>query len=145
MKNTKLKKRKKIDEIYKESNQLEKEYWNRLKEFKYKKYKQPVVIAERNLTNFTYKERYLNFLKSDFWKTEREKILRRFNYRCVICSSTENLNVHHISYEDLYCRRPANSNNVVLICREHHDKFHKMYNVKNNMISEWNEFLKFNR
>lgn len=140
----KTNRKKQIDNIYKQTNQLEKEYWKRIKSYKKSKYKQPKVISERNLTNLSYKEKYINFLKSPFWKIEREKILKRFNYKCVLCFSTDNLNIHHISYEDLYCRKPASSQNVVLVCRYHHEQFHKLYKVKNNMIKEWEAFVKLN-
>lgn len=48
-----------------------------------------------------YKERYHEYLNSPEWKAKRQAILKRDGNKCVISGCTTNLNVHHITYDNI--------------------------------------------
>lgn len=67
------------------------------------------------------------------WRTKKEIILQRDNYKCQICNSNQNLEVHHINYKDdngnnvygMPWRSP--NRNLVTLCSCCHQKFDKEY------------------
>lgn len=89
----------------------------------------------------TFKEKYHNFLNSSFWKAKRKKILNKHPF-CCICGSKFNLQVHHIWYDKLFSNLISIINKrVVVVCKQHHELFHKKYELKGDMRQEWKEFL----
>lgn len=45
------------------------------------------------------KEEYQEYLQSDHWLKTREERKKIDNYCCALCGSSENINVHHLSYD----------------------------------------------
>jgi len=45
------------------------------------------------------KHEYEIYLQSKEWETFRFKILRFWNFRCALCDSPDNVQVHHRNYE----------------------------------------------
>jgi BarA-like signal transduction histidine kinase len=41
---------------------------------------------------------YAEYLKTETWKTIRRLALESANYKCQLCNSSKNLNVHHRKY-----------------------------------------------
>jgi hypothetical protein len=64
---------------------------------------------------------YQEYLESDWWKERRLRTLKLDRYRCRLCGSAENLNVHHRSYENLGAEPDCD---VITLCRDCHAKFH---------------------
>jgi hypothetical protein len=60
---------------------------------------------------------YQAYLKSEYWKQRRYATLERANFRCELCSETDNLNVHHLTYERLGNESP---DDLMVICGGHH-------------------------
>ena len=106
------------------------------------KYHQPIVLSTTVISEPTFKEQYNNFLRSDFWKKQRNQIIKYWS-NCCICHSKENLNVHHISYENVFANKFASdySDDYVIVCRYHHELFHKEHGVKKIMKNEWKQFF----
>lgn len=46
-------------------------------------------------------DKYKVYLLSDKWKTIKNKILAKYNNRCVFCGSDNKLQVHHLSYKHI--------------------------------------------
>ena len=68
--------------------------------------------------------RYKNFLKSDYWKEVKQVVLERDNYQCCHCGATENLAIHHKTYE--HHRDELNHlDDLVSLCRSCHMKEHR--------------------
>jgi len=64
---------------------------------------------------------YVDYLKTDHWKSVRQIALQRAGYKCVLCGSTQNLDVHHNDY----CRRGFElETDVTVVCRKCHEIFH---------------------
>jgi hypothetical protein len=66
---------------------------------------------------------YVDFLRSHHWKIVREYVLYKNNYQCILCTSTENLNVHHRTYEHRGCEH-KHILDLVVLCNSCHAKFH---------------------
>jgi len=79
-------------------------------------------IKEEKLVKFKTKKK--NYLESDAWQNIRKKILNRDNNKCVVCGTSSNLDIHHITYE-----RVGNEDvdDLVTVCRKHHNEIHKKY------------------
>lgn len=67
------------------------------------------------------KQYYRNhYLKSDYWRLKRERILERDNHKCRFCKS-EGSDVHHISYRNLMREK---WHELITLCRSCHEKCH---------------------
>ena len=69
------------------------------------------------------------FRESDMWKTIAGLVKCEAGYKCSLCGSTERLEAHHNTYENhgyewLYWRH-----DLVCLCRECHERFHKNHPV----------------
>lgn len=65
---------------------------------------------------------YKDYLQTSFWQLIREWIIEKRGAKCQICNSTENINVHHRSYENLGDEREED---LVVLCQSCHEIFHK--------------------
>lgn len=69
------------------------------------------------------------------WRAKREEILKLDNYKCVICGSTDELQVHHRQYhfvERLGVKKmPWDYDNIYLItlCKKCHERGHNRYDI----------------
>lgn len=78
-----------------------------------------------------YNGKYVNMMRH---------VMKRDNYKCVICESKSNLNVHHLnSYADFPNERYDDSNCVTL-CEDCHKKFHFIYGKKHNTKEQFEEW-----
>ena len=64
---------------------------------------------------------YRGYLNSNKWKELREQKLKETGGTCQICCGTENLNVHHRTYERI---GDENLSDLTVLCRTGHTKFH---------------------
>ncbi len=65
---------------------------------------------------------YDDYLNTEHWQSVRQKALERDGHRCRVCNSTEQLNVHHRSYERRGFEEPED---VTTLCKECHQTFHE--------------------
>lgn len=73
-------------------------------------------------TKSLYKEQYGLYLQSDEWRDKRGAILERDNYQCRICGDTNNLEVHHLTYDRVY---NESDYDLVTVCADCHEIIHK--------------------
>ena len=67
---------------------------------------------------------YSEYLKSPAWKTRRTERAEIDGWKCAICGSDENLNVHHLTYKNI-----GNENvqtDLVTLCRKCHASLHRI-------------------
>ena len=64
---------------------------------------------------------YDEYLASEHWQKTRLRGLKQADYRCALCNSAENLDVHHKTYERLWQELPSD---LTVLCRECHGKYH---------------------
>lgn len=59
---------------------------------------------------------YREYLQSDEWKEKRDR-RRTIDGKCAICGSKIDLNVHHLTYENVPNEKTSD---LVTLCRKHH-------------------------
>lgn len=79
---------------------------------------------------------YVSQLKTEEWKIKRNLILKRDQFKCKNCGSSENLHIHHKVYEKGLKAWEAKNENLITLCSECHAKEHdkkpisSFYNTK---------------
>ncbi len=66
---------------------------------------------------------YQTYLNSNEWQETRQRIFKRDNFRCVKCGESKNLQVHHITYENLGEEKDAD---LVTLCDKCHKSTHDL-------------------
>lgn len=70
-------------------------------------------------------------MNSDEWKARRQEKLKSSGFKCELCGSAINLNVHHITYEHLGYEPDED---LLVVCQPCHEKLHKE-DLKNEQTS----------
>jgi hypothetical protein len=103
--------------------------------------------AERGAKNWNYKggitPENKNIRKGIELRLWREAVFARDNWTCQKCGKRgEDLQAHHIlNFADFPELRTSIENGITL-CKNCHDRFHKIYSKKNNTKEQLEEFLK---
>jgi 5-methylcytosine-specific restriction endonuclease McrA len=66
---------------------------------------------------------YEKYIHSTQWKLMREWLFHFRGKKCEQCNKTNNLNVHHLTYDHLYHEKPTD---LIILCRECHKKAHNL-------------------
>ena len=82
------------------------------------------------------KDNYREYLRSDHWKQVRNQQLEKYDNRCAVCGSRDNLHVHHIDYSNL--GREGNPDLIVL-CESCHRTIHGFQGYKFKTTDEMTE------
>lgn len=61
---------------------------------------------------------YLNYIQSDKWYAKRAKIIEKRGYVCESCSSTHQLQLHHLTYDRLGHELDED---LLLLCKACHE------------------------
>lgn len=84
--------------------------------------------------------------KNRSFRQIRTKVKKRDNYRCVRCTSKDDLTLHHIQkVED---GGDNSANNLMLICAICHQKWHSLqdiFGLPNNYVHHWIENKKIGK
>lgn len=65
---------------------------------------------------------YTAYLVSDTWYRKRKEAMQRDGWKCQICESKKDLQVHHMSYEHL--GEDEEINDLITLCRSCHEEVH---------------------
>lgn len=93
---------------------------------KYKKPK-PLDLRGHALHDGTKEKKnlsYVDYLKSRHWSIVRKLALKATNSRCSNCDNNRDLNVHHLTYENLWHEY---ANDVTVLCNTCHNMLHGLY------------------
>lgn len=74
----------------------------------------------QRLRSLPYKE----YLKTDHWRDTRNDALYSAEEKCQLCSSADQLNVHHRTYDNLGCEH---SRDLTVLCSVCHSAFHNTF------------------
>lgn len=81
------------------------------------------------------KEEYKAYLKSPKWRATRKRLYREYEYKCAICGSPKNLNVHHITYENL---GEEKDEDLTVLCQKCHAGLHDgNYTFFDDLCAAW--------
>jgi hypothetical protein len=67
---------------------------------------------------------YMELLKLNQWKEKRIQILKRDNYKCIVCNSAKKLHVHHRLYESFKLPWEYDNSYLVSLCEKCHKSIH---------------------
>ena len=70
--------------------------------------------------------KYYDYLKSPEWKVKTIQIHSIYNNKCAFCQSTNNLNVHHITYRHLYYEPLGD---LILLCKPCHTLIYNLFQL----------------
>lgn len=85
---------------------------------------------------------YEEYLDSDLWQQFRKKYFRSKKTKkfCLVCLGDDEFNfsveLHHLTYERLGQER---LNDVIPLCREHHEQVHEILKQRYNNDIRWSE------
>lgn len=65
---------------------------------------------------------YREYLKTRHWRRLRVVAIKKAKHKCAVCGDTENLNVHHLTYERKGCEKLED---LQVLCRECHENVHE--------------------
>lgn len=68
------------------------------------------------------KEEYKAYLNSPRWQAIRKRLYREYEYKCAMCGSPKNLQVHHITYENI---GEEKDEDLTVLCKECHQGLHE--------------------
>ena len=74
-------------------------------------------------------------------KAWREQVLRMHNHRCALTGSTQDLEVHHLYNWAHYPDRRFDPANEVVLTKELHTRFHRIYGKGYNTLDQYLEFV----
>ena len=68
------------------------------------------------------KDRYNQFMASEDWRDIRTVMLDIYNHKCAECGATEDLHVHHLTYERF--GGDERTTDLEVLCKTCHEKAH---------------------
>lgn len=71
----------------------------------------------------SYKLKYHEYLKTKEWQEKRKLAIKHYGGTCALCSKTDNLNVHHKSYENIFNEQVPRD--LIVLCQLHHQLYHE--------------------
>lgn len=79
------------------------------------------MLDQKRAEKVKSSKEYGEYIKSNEWQETRQRIFKRDNFRCVKCGASKNLQVHHITYENLGVEKDAD---LVTLCESCHNGTH---------------------
>lgn len=81
---------------------------------------------------------YEQYLQTRWWTGRRNQALREAQYRCEVCESKRQLQVHHVTYERLGCELPED---LAVVCRgchlgHHHNETQTGIGIYTRVLSD---------
>jgi hypothetical protein len=81
----------------------------------------PACIPKRSESVPAPEMPYAEYLQTDHWRGVQARAIKADRYRCRLCNSPDDLNVHHRTYQRLGAERP---DDLITLCQGCHAKFH---------------------
>lgn len=76
------------------------------------------------------KEEYKEQLLDSRWNKKRTAIIKRDNYKCTVCNSTESLHVHHTYYKKGLKAWQYPNISLITLCNICHHKWHDEHELE---------------
>jgi hypothetical protein len=71
---------------------------------------------------------YAAFLKSRYWRFVRTKILIRDGYKCTVCESNKELQIHHTTYKNHF-KEHKHLSDLLTLCGDCHKEYHNTVEI----------------
>lgn len=84
---------------------------------------------KKTFKDLSLKEKYEKYMSTKQWIELSRKV--RENKKCFMCDSDEDLNVHHLNYDNIKYEEVGNEFNsdVIVVCATCHRKIHNLHNI----------------
>lgn len=80
-----------------------------------------------------YKDLYYDYLNSDQWRLMRDGLFYRRGKKCESCGSTEDIQVHHLHYKNVFKEK---AEDLEILCRSCHEKEHNINQPEYTLV-DW--------
>lgn len=87
----------------------------------------PDWYTENQIKKQVMGEIYQDYLQTEHWKEISKETKRLADYRCQVCNSDKELNVHHRTYER---KGHELQSDLICLCRSCHELFHQEAETK---------------
>lgn len=67
---------------------------------------------------------YKDYLSSDDWREKKHRKTKASKKRCSVCSSEDNIDLHHLNYKNLY---DVELSDLRFLCRRCHFLSHRLF------------------
>ncbi len=91
------------------------------------RFAQKAASAKRRKLRLSYNE----YIHSPAWTARRNHYWQTHTKRCVICTSAEYVDLHHMVYTAFDGTEP--DSNLVALCHDHHFQYHEQHGSSGNM------------
>lgn len=76
----------------------------------------------------------------------RKAVIEKDNGKCIVCGSTQNIEVHHIYPFSKFFADRFNVNTGICLCKEHHSSsafngFHRIFGVRDNTPEQLEQYV----
>ena len=90
-----------------------------------REFENPRLVYERRAKEAARKlptgHGYQSYLKSKAWEQKRVLCLSYYRYKCGVCYSKDNLEVHHRTYKRIFNEDPSD---LIVLCHDCHSSYH---------------------
>lgn len=110
------------------------------------RHKRKVNVSENEFID-VYSSAYLQqFRKSIDYNLYRQEVMKKDGYKCIVCGTNKDLEVHHIYPFAIYPNDRLNPKTGICMCKIHHSisspiGFHKIYGMTNNTPEQLEEYV----
>jgi len=81
---------------------------------------------------------YDNFINSSEWAAIKNRYWRTHSRTCAVCSTSKYIHLHHMVYGQFGQEK---DDDLIPLCREHHDEYHAQNGTQRNMKRRTMEFI----
>lgn len=97
-----------------------------------------VLEEQEKLARSLEKPKYSEYIKSKTWQYKKRRLLGE-KPKCAVCSTIQNVHIHHKSYKRLGKERKED---LVALCGQCHRTFHELHSTQTVMVKKTNQFIK---
>lgn len=83
-------------------------------------------------------KQYKVYIKSQHWQNRKNRYYQANGRRCAVCNSAHFIDLHHRVYGNYGSERDED---LVPLCKKHHEAFHQRYGVRGNMKTDTDVFV----
>jgi 5-methylcytosine-specific restriction endonuclease McrA len=94
------------------------------------------IFLRRNLVPSFFERDYKKHLASNEWKGIRQRLFAERGKKCERCASTDEIEVHHKTYERLGKEEP---DDLLILCEACHEKEHAQKASARYLEKKWTE------
>ena len=81
-------------------------------------------VNEKDIKDHIKGMSYYDFLNTPYWKAIAQQVKYKAGFKCQLCGSNQNLNVHHRTYEHHGEELKYMKSDLIVLCKHCHEKFH---------------------